>query len=429
MIRATILGAVAGLSNGHGLMWKPWSRANIAENNGWEADSTSIISEPQPEFPGRSYPGNRPWAEPGKSLSFIGPCGSKSYGSQTDWNKPEHGWGTEVTATYNAGDIIDVEWCVTSAADHGGSYRYSLCQDESITAKFINPDYKPTPADHAEMADCFERGTLSCHDVPGQNCRVHPSCQSGWGCMQASSWFHCEPHMSLGGGSCLARSIGSCREGRGGLIRDQVRLPDNFASNHTLMQFRWDCQQTAQLWLNCADIKILRNGQPAPPTPAPAPTPAPPTPAPGQCSVAESNRRDCGFSGIDENGCNARDCCWKSSGISGVPWCFYKEDGNAPSPPANTCDVPEYQRADCGYFGIDQSGCENKGCCWRQSSSGAPWCYYRASSAAFIQNAQKRGGKGSMCSKDVCRDFVPVHAHAKHAKDRTQVCQKVEVPC
>jgi len=419
MFRPFLLAAVAGLSNGHGLMWKPWSRANIAENNGWEADSTSIIAEPMPEFPGRSYPDNRPWAEPGKSLSNIGPCGSKSYGSQTDWNMPQHGWGNEVTATYNAGDIIDVEWCVTSAADHGGSYSYRLCQDERITAKFINPDYKPTPADHAEMADCFERGILSCNDVPGQNCRVHPSCHSGLGCMQASSWFHCEPHMTLGGGSCLARSIGSCREGRGGLLRDRVKLPDNFASNHTLMQFRWDCQQTAQLWLNCADIKILRDGQPAPPTPAPAPTPEPPTPAPTpgrQCGVAESNRRDCGFSGIDENGCNARDCCWKSSGVSGVPWCFYQEDGSAPSPPVNTCDVSENQRQDCGYFGIDQNGCEGKGCCWRESNSGAPWCYYKgASSASLIQNTHKKGGE--QCRKDVCREV------------RTQVCQKTVVAC
>merc|ERR1719145_56341 len=111
-------------------------------------------------------------------------------------------------------------------------------------------------------------------------------------CQQASSWFHCDPHMSLGGGACLARSIGSCR-GNGGLLRDRVKLPSNFASNHTLIGFRWDCQQTGQLWLHCADVKILQvDGNPAPspaPTP-PAPAPTPPAPAPtpaGQCSVAE----------------------------------------------------------------------------------------------------------------------------------------------
>jgi len=429
MLRPALFAALGGLGEGHGLMWKPWSRANVAENNGWEADSTSIIAEPMPDVAPRSYPGNRPWAEPGQSLSNIGPCGSKPYGSQTNWNKPEHGWGTEVTATYTAGDVIDVEWCVTSSADHGGSYSYRLCQDESITAKFINPDYTPNGQDHAELEDCFQRGILSCNDVPGQNCRVHPSCQAGWGCQQASSWFHCDPHMTLGGGSCLARSVGQCR-GNGGLLRDRVKLPSNFASNHTLIGFRWDCQQTAQLWLHCADVKILQgNGQPAPPTPAPAPTPTP-APSPGpQCGVAEYDRRDCAFSGIDEAGCIAKNCCWKSSGVQGVPWCFY-QGSSAPSPPTNQCDVSENQRQDCGFFGIDQNGCENKGCCWRESNSGAPWCYYGASSASFLQHAHKKAG--GQCMRDICRE-VELHSLASlslpHSNTRTQVCQKTQMPC
>jgi len=311
----------------------------------------------------------------------------------------------------------------------------------------------------------------------------------------------------------MANRVGSCR-GNGGLLRDRVKLPANFASNHTLIGFRWDCQQTGQLWLHCADVKILQgNGQPAPPTPAPAPTPEPPTPVPTpaplcgvaesnrrecgfstidengcrergccwkssavsgvpwcfdqavgnptpapaptqepptpappaptpepptpapttapQCGVAESSRRDCGFSGIDENGCRDKGCCWKSSGMSGVPWCFDQADGStppAPSPPGNQCDVSENQRQDCGYFGIDQNGCERDSCCWRESSSGAPWCYYGASSASFIQNAHKKGGEGSQCRRDVCRE-VALHAHAKHSKARTQVCQKTMIPC
>jgi len=400
-LRPMLLAAVAGLSDGHGIMWKPWSRANIAEEIGWETDSTSIIAEPMPDVANRPFPYNRPWAAPGKSLSNIGPCGSKPYGSRTNWNKPEHGWGTQVTATYRAGDIIDVEWCVSTNADHGGSYSYRLCTDESIVAKYIDPNYTPNENDHAEMEECFQRGILSCQDVPGQNCRVHPSCEGGMECMQASSWFHCEPHMSLGGGSCSAvGQIGACNahNGGGSLIKDRVRLPDNFASNHTLIGFRWDCQQTGQLWLHCADVKILQNnGQPAPPTPAPAPTPEPPTPAPtpaGQCSVADSDRTDCGFSGIDEAGCVNRNCCWKPSNVQGAPWCFYSGDGAPSPPPTDQCDVSEYQRQDCGYFGIDQNGCEGSGCCWRESNSGGvPWCYYGASRASFVQEAKSSVSK------------------------------------
>jgi len=428
MLRPALFAAVAGLSNGHGIMWLPWSRANIAENNGWESDSTSIIAEPMPDVAPRGYPDNRPWSEPGQSLSNIGPCGSKPYGSQTNWNKPEHGWGTEVTATYRAGDVIDVEWCVTSSADHGGSYSYRLCHDESITAKFIDPNYTPNGDDHASLEECFQRGILSCHDVPGQNCRVHPSCHSGMGCMQASSWFHCDRHMSVGGGGCMASSVGSCR-GNGGLLRDRVKLPANFASNHTLIGFRWDCQQTGQLWLHCADVKILPgNGNPSPPTPTPpTPTPNPtPTQAPspgGQCDTSEYERQECGYYGIGEQECEGQGCCWRTSGTNGVPWCYASSGGVAPSPGAQ-CSVPDNQRQDCGFFGIDQGGCEGQGCCWQESQSGAPWCFYGAQSSSLVQTADKNG----RCTRDICRE-VALHAHAKHGKARTQVCQKTNLPC
>jgi hypothetical protein len=28
-------------------------------------------------------------------------------------------------------------------------------------------------------------------------------------------------------------------------------------SNHTLLGFRWDCEDTGQLWLHCADIQLV----------------------------------------------------------------------------------------------------------------------------------------------------------------------------
>jgi hypothetical protein len=57
----------------------------------------------------RPYPGGRPFAEPGMSVSNVGPCGMESYDElKTNWNHPEHSWGS-VVASYNAGDVIDVE--------------------------------------------------------------------------------------------------------------------------------------------------------------------------------------------------------------------------------------------------------------------------------------------------------------------------------
>ncbi|KAK3253051.1 hypothetical protein CYMTET_37680 [Cymbomonas tetramitiformis] len=47
----------------------------------------------------------------------------------------------------------------------------------------------------------------------------------------------------------------------------------------------------------------------------------------------------------------------------------------APSVSAD-CTPPE-QRTDCGYFGIDQAGCEGKGCCWSPAND-TPWCFFPA---------------------------------------------------
>lgn len=173
---------------------------------------------------------------------------------KTNWNHPEHGWGA-VQATYAAGSIITLEWCVSNIADHGGLYSYRLCTDEALVAKFINPSYTPNQQDMTNMEACFQKGILKCTDVPGQSCPIHPDCQSGWGCATAHDWFTCGPKDN---GRCMSKSVGSCRThgADGSILRDKVKLPAGFSSNHTLISFRWDCEDTGQLWLHCADVKI-----------------------------------------------------------------------------------------------------------------------------------------------------------------------------
>merc|ERR1719205_133812 len=112
----------------------------------------------------------------------------------------------------------------------------------------------------------------------------------------------------------------------------------------------------------------------------PGPAPGPPD---AQCEVAESNRRECGYFGIDEGTCVNDGCCWRESYSSGVPWCYTQASSPAPSP-GTRCQVPDDRKQDCGFFGIDESGCEARGCCWQESQSGAPWCF-NAQSYSFLQ--------------------------------------------
>jgi len=258
MVRTVVLEILAlnGLVSGHGIFWSPTSRAQVSQLSGWEADATSIISEPMPPVAqGRQYPGGRPWAEPGKSVSNVGPCGQKSYGSKTNWNHPEHSWGNVDGRVYTKNSTLDVEWCVSDLADHGGLYSYRACSDARITAKFIDTAYTPDANDMAALEACFQKGILACTDVAGQKCPVHPDCQDGWGCMNSTAWFNCGPKDA---GRCASKGTDKCTThgGPGTLLRDKVKLP-NFVSNHTLLGFRWDCQDTPQLWLHCADVALV----------------------------------------------------------------------------------------------------------------------------------------------------------------------------
>merc|ERR1712003_572828 len=54
-------------------------------------------------------------------------------------------------------------------------------------------------------------------------------------------------------------------------VMDEVNVPNT--PGEYVLSWRWDCEQTDQVWNSCADIVIADD---VPPTPAPAP--APPTP-------------------------------------------------------------------------------------------------------------------------------------------------------
>jgi len=44
----------------------------------------------------------------------------------------------------------------------------------------------------------------------------------------------------------------------------------------------------------------------------------------GECNVADSDKVDCGYFGINQEQCEGNGCCWKESNIAGVPYCFHK---------------------------------------------------------------------------------------------------------
>jgi len=96
------------------------------------------------------------------------------------------------------------------------------------------------------------------------------------------------------------------------------------------------------------------------------------------CAVPDGSKSECGFYGIDRSGCEAQGCCWSESSTNGVPWCFNSAATPAPTPPSGgSCSVSDSAKRDCGFSGITSTGCVETGCCWAESGvNGVPWCFY-----------------------------------------------------
>lgn len=61
-----------------------------------------------------------------------------------------------------------------------------------------------------------------------------------------------------------------------------------------------------------------------------------------------------------------------------------------------TCAVGDSAKMDCGYAGIDENGCLSKGCCWSPAgqNSATPWCYYAGQTAGYTLSGVKETATG-----------------------------------
>ena len=82
-----------------------------------------------------------------------------------------------------------------------------------------------------------------------------------------------------------------------------------------------------------------------------------------------------GHASIKQSECEQRECCWKESTVKGEPWCFYKPQAT-PAPTAHptfnppTCKIHPDTRRDCGTK--IETVCAAMGCCWQELQGHPP---------------------------------------------------------
>jgi len=124
---------------------------------------------------------------------------------------------------------------------------------------------------------------------------------------------------------------------------DTIIVPE--ATGSYVLQWRWDCLKTAQVWANCADVDIVTIPSPAPPPPAPTPSACKSAGfeffADTYCSrynhtkISVLNEEDCCDQCIKQGNCNA----WTFESTGKLPYCYLAPSPNNESAADKTCGV------------------------------------------------------------------------------------------
>jgi hypothetical protein len=264
---------------------------------------------------GQSMTQNKPWTAPGHS-PITNPCGIASGvvaglpggGDGHGKNPPVPKGATKgmngtdlkpldtPPTQWKAGSEQEVAWSII--ANHGGGYQYRLCPKNSEPTEAC---FQSTPllfvgntttirmvqqAARAEIPD-FEIAAMDVNigtkptgsfwrrnPIPACNCDLGFLCGSKT--VQSNGtkpwWIDPEaktktpacptgtqfepPHPSIYGYSTTYQQGGKVKEqDMAYSLVDKVQVPEQ--KGEYILSFRWDCEQTAQVWNSCADIEVV----------------------------------------------------------------------------------------------------------------------------------------------------------------------------
>lgn len=225
-----------------------------------------------------------PWRAPGNAPVYD-PCGMAGGNPVEGGLGPkETGSGAEYTNTtfakqgdlgsrlpplptgvvWTAGWLAEASWYLR--ANHGGGYQYRLCPaSEALTEKC----FQHTPLDFVAMSLKWKNGTLS--PIAGTYVSNGTTPAGSMWAMnplpQHPTQLFPEPCASTGQvPSPNGFNPGPCSGNwpTGVHVVDTLRVPAGLAPGDYVLQWRWDCEMTAQIWAACADIRIAAYPGPQP---------------------------------------------------------------------------------------------------------------------------------------------------------------------
>lgn len=234
-----------------------------------------------------------PWYAPGHAPVYS-PCGLAAGQSQGSFpgngDVPPPGYepgfdarllGRTSPVEWPVGSVQEVAWSI--AANHGGGYAVRLCPASSdLTEECFQQHHLPFEGESTWIqfgSDVSRRTKIKANrttsgtyptgsqwtKVPIPSCGGFAGgglgCDAGCDAPQFPSpieglWGN---GPSNGCAGCDAanktHSMEICSEVMDFSIVDKVKVPE-LAPGDYVLSFRWDCEQTAQIWSQCADIRV-----------------------------------------------------------------------------------------------------------------------------------------------------------------------------
>lgn len=281
----------------------------------WFTNDTNIPGEPTiPDDSGLrtyhgasgSYPGSagsmrtNPWRAPG-SAPIASPCGISGgnplgcpKGDAGSRGKPcpggGSGWGPDALNTshlatpwsteWRAGSVVEAAWGIR--ANHGGGYSYRMCRRDpsqpfdglseacfQATPLEFSGDTSWVHFDNATERVAFRaNGTAEGTTPVGSQWRKNPipACKGPAGgsllgvCLSGTQFPSPASNPKTGKklqGFCESAATGYQEGTCPFAIVDRLKVPPNLAPGDWVLSFRWDCEQTPQVWNTCSNIKVV----------------------------------------------------------------------------------------------------------------------------------------------------------------------------
>jgi len=257
------------------------SALDIYKHNPWRAPGNAPVSDPC------GLAGGTPWTE---DVSEWG-----EYATTTHAQHGDHGTllpknSSLGIATWKIGSEVEVMWQIT--ANHGGGYQYRMCLASSniseacfrqtplafnqakqqivltngtrisIAGSFVSEGTEPAGSTWA-MNPIPPTGLGADEHTPDKD---HPFCKPcplpvfdpKTGIARDCTTCDNTPEPAFPPPCSLSDAPHGCQGNEGGAsVSDMVVIPSTLAPGEYILQWRLDCEATAQVWTNCADVNLV----------------------------------------------------------------------------------------------------------------------------------------------------------------------------